>query len=338
MASRLGQRNYLSSVRLIANVPFACHSNPVQPAKDDSHSLLNSFNRREIIDDNNHINQSMILNKEHSAKYDYLERVTRSFIAQIVTKLKQHSDALTSEHPVLDEWILEYLTKLDNQKETTIIQYIFRLKSISEGLGLFRLDKITDQHIADYLNQQAHSQAISLRCSLNLLFKHAVLAGKLKVNPIKAPQSNQLRKSAGKLKIDALITMRKMTESGIKPNQVCKEINISIRTFYNWKKDYDNLDLHELHRLKEIIASNPLNKGILPKNKNKELGLLMYYQNMKRRADLETRTIILQKLATLPVSDLFHLLVHYSTLEAVGQPTANSQTSLPGLSLPNPPY
>ncbi|MEO2052600.1 transposase [Flagellimonas marinaquae] len=53
-----------------------------------------------------------------------------------------------------------------------------------------------------------------------------------------------------------IVSCIKQYESGVKVDQICREMGIHKATFYNWKKRYSGMDSLELKRLKELEEEN----------------------------------------------------------------------------------
>ena len=53
-----------------------------------------------------------------------------------------------------------------------------------------------------------------------------------------------------------IISLLKRQERGEKVKNLCRELEISPATFYNWKAKYCGLSLSELKRIKELEAEN----------------------------------------------------------------------------------
>ena len=45
-------------------------------------------------------------------------------------------------------------------------------------------------------------------------------------------------------------------ESGVPAEQICRRLNISVSTLYQWRKKYSGLDASQLKRLKELEEEN----------------------------------------------------------------------------------
>ncbi len=53
-----------------------------------------------------------------------------------------------------------------------------------------------------------------------------------------------------------IISVLRRNEGGEKVSDLCRELEISTATFYNWKAKYGGLDVNQLRRLKELEAEN----------------------------------------------------------------------------------
>lgn len=53
-----------------------------------------------------------------------------------------------------------------------------------------------------------------------------------------------------------IISTLKRYESGVKTEDLCRELGIHRATFYNWKKKYSGMDSLQLKRLKELEEEN----------------------------------------------------------------------------------
>ncbi|MAO15765.1 transposase [Flagellimonas amoyensis] len=53
-----------------------------------------------------------------------------------------------------------------------------------------------------------------------------------------------------------IVSCIKQHESGVKVDQICRDMGIHKATFYNWKKRYSGMDSLELKRLKELEEEN----------------------------------------------------------------------------------
>jgi hypothetical protein len=95
------------------------------------------------------------------------------------------------------------------------------------------------------------TEARLLKPAITHLFAQAEKDDKIRNNPIKFS-----KKSRTRLTIEALITVFKSDAIGVNPDQVCKEINISNRTYYNWRKNYDSLNIDDLYKIQEEMNKN----------------------------------------------------------------------------------
>ena len=48
----------------------------------------------------------------------------------------------------------------------------------------------------------------------------------------------------------------KQSETGVKVEEVCRQMGISVATFYNWKKKFGGLGITELRRLRQLEEEN----------------------------------------------------------------------------------
>lgn len=55
----------------------------------------------------------------------------------------------------------------------------------------------------------------------------------------------------------------KQAETGKRVDEVCRKMDISEATFYNWKKKYDDLGVNELRRLRQLEDENNRLKQIV---------------------------------------------------------------------------
>lgn len=55
----------------------------------------------------------------------------------------------------------------------------------------------------------------------------------------------------------------KQAETGTRVEEVCRKMGISEATFYNWKKKYGGLGVHELRRLRQLEDENNRLKQIV---------------------------------------------------------------------------
>ena len=61
-----------------------------------------------------------------------------------------------------------------------------------------------------------------------------------------------MKKSNEKMIIDAL----KDHEAGVPVAKICKELNVSLKSFYYWKSLYSGMDEKKLKEYKELISEN----------------------------------------------------------------------------------
>jgi putative transposase len=62
---------------------------------------------------------------------------------------------------------------------------------------------------------------------------------------------------------EQIIKAIKRHESGIKVEDICREMGISNGTFYNWRSKYAGLEVNEAKRLKELESENTKLKKLL---------------------------------------------------------------------------
>jgi len=55
----------------------------------------------------------------------------------------------------------------------------------------------------------------------------------------------------------------KQADSGVKIQEVCRQMGVSEATFYNWKKKYGGLGMSELRQLKQLQDENAKLKQIV---------------------------------------------------------------------------
>ena len=55
---------------------------------------------------------------------------------------------------------------------------------------------------------------------------------------------------------EQIIKAIKQHEAGTKVEDLCREMGISVGTFYNWRSKYAGLEVNEAKRLKELEAEN----------------------------------------------------------------------------------
>ena len=62
---------------------------------------------------------------------------------------------------------------------------------------------------------------------------------------------------------EEIIKAIKRHESGVKVDELCRELNISSGTFYNWRSKYGGLEVNEAKRLKDLESENNKLKRLL---------------------------------------------------------------------------
>ncbi len=62
---------------------------------------------------------------------------------------------------------------------------------------------------------------------------------------------------------EQIIRAIKQHESGVKVDDICREMGISSGTFYNWRSKYAGLEVNEAKRLRELEAENNKLKKLL---------------------------------------------------------------------------
>lgn len=62
---------------------------------------------------------------------------------------------------------------------------------------------------------------------------------------------------------EQIIGAIKEHESGVKVDDICRRLNISTGTFYNWRSKYAGLEVNEAKRLKDLEAENNKLKKLL---------------------------------------------------------------------------
>lgn len=62
---------------------------------------------------------------------------------------------------------------------------------------------------------------------------------------------------------EQIIKAIKQHEAGTKVEDLCREMGISVGTFYNWRSKYAGLEVNEAKRLKELEAENNKLKKML---------------------------------------------------------------------------
>lgn len=62
---------------------------------------------------------------------------------------------------------------------------------------------------------------------------------------------------------EQIIGAIKQHESGVKVDDICRDLGISTGTFYNWRSKYAGLEVSEAKRLKELERENATLKKLL---------------------------------------------------------------------------
>ena len=62
---------------------------------------------------------------------------------------------------------------------------------------------------------------------------------------------------------EQIIKAIKLHEAGSKAEDLCREMGISVGTFYNWRSKYAGLEVNEAKRLKELETENSRLKKML---------------------------------------------------------------------------
>jgi putative transposase len=62
---------------------------------------------------------------------------------------------------------------------------------------------------------------------------------------------------------EQIIGAIKRHEAGTRVDEICREMNISIGTFYNWRSKYAGLEVNEAKRLKDLESENNRLKKLL---------------------------------------------------------------------------
>lgn len=62
---------------------------------------------------------------------------------------------------------------------------------------------------------------------------------------------------------EQIIKAIKRHESGVKVEELCRELNISAGTFYNWRSKYGWLEVNEAKRMKDLESENNKLKQLL---------------------------------------------------------------------------
>ena len=53
-----------------------------------------------------------------------------------------------------------------------------------------------------------------------------------------------------------IVFSQRQAETGTRVSEVCRKMGISEATFYNWKKKYGGVGVHELRRLRQLEDEN----------------------------------------------------------------------------------
>ena len=62
---------------------------------------------------------------------------------------------------------------------------------------------------------------------------------------------------------EQIIKAIKRHESGVKVDEICRDLGISAGTFYNWRSKYAGLEVNEAKRLKDLESENNKLKRML---------------------------------------------------------------------------
>ncbi|CAG9435669.1 IS3 family transposase ISYal1 (plasmid) [Providencia alcalifaciens] len=62
-----------------------------------------------------------------------------------------------------------------------------------------------------------------------------------------------------------IVNILKLTDSGIKVEDICRQNGISYATYYNWKSKYAGMEANDVRRLKELEEENIKLKSSLRK-------------------------------------------------------------------------
>jgi len=62
---------------------------------------------------------------------------------------------------------------------------------------------------------------------------------------------------------EQIIGAIKRHEAGTRVEEICRELNISSGTFYNWRSKYTGLEVNEAKRLKDLESENNRLKKLL---------------------------------------------------------------------------
>ena len=60
-----------------------------------------------------------------------------------------------------------------------------------------------------------------------------------------------------------IIKAIKQNEAGAKVNDICRDLGISVGTFYNWRSKFAGLEVNEAKRLRELESENNKLKRLL---------------------------------------------------------------------------
>ena len=73
--------------------------------------------------------------------------------------------------------------------------------------------------------------------------------------------------SIKRYKVEQIVTLLRQIEVGIANGkttpQACKEVEITIQTYYRWRKEYGGLKLDQAKRLKELERENAKLKRVV---------------------------------------------------------------------------
>jgi putative transposase len=65
---------------------------------------------------------------------------------------------------------------------------------------------------------------------------------------------------------EQIISAIKQHESGVKVDEICRQMNVSSGTFYNWRSKFAGMEISEAKRLRELeIENNNLKKLLAEK-------------------------------------------------------------------------
>ena len=62
---------------------------------------------------------------------------------------------------------------------------------------------------------------------------------------------------------EQIISAIKQHESGVKVDDICRDLGISSGTFYNWRSKYAGLEVSDAKRLKDLESENARLKKLL---------------------------------------------------------------------------